>query len=236
MGPARFLPPRLLSDGYPVLALNMRCHDLGYTRGDIPFRGVEVDDCLMDGGAWERLSEGRWDVAAAVEALRARGCARVVVVGHSSGGFYAADYAAHAPDLDGVGLLSPVVTNQRPFRYWFADDAARDETIARARALVAAGQGHQLIAVPRWFHAISAASLVERADERPGWFEGNLARLKLPTLLVYGDQESGGPFWERLFASVPAARKTRVVVASEHAYVGQVVRVAAALREFLAGV
>src|SRR4051794_19486689 len=52
LGPSRFLPPRLVPHGYPCLALNMRCHDLGYTRGDIPFRGVETGDCLMDGGAW----------------------------------------------------------------------------------------------------------------------------------------------------------------------------------------
>ena len=65
-GPSRWVPPRLTPHGYTCLALNMRCHDLGYTRADTPFRGVETEECLMDGGAWERLTEGKQDLAAAV--------------------------------------------------------------------------------------------------------------------------------------------------------------------------
>lgn len=232
-GPARWVPPRLTPHGYTCLALNMRCHDLGYTRADVPFWGVETDECLMDGGAWERLTEGKLDVAAAVEYLRGHGVPRVVVAGHSSGGFYAADYAASDPALAGVVLLSPVVSNQRPFPYWFPSDAEREETIARARAMVAAGQGHQLIAVRRWYQAISAASLVERADEPPGWFAGNLARLRMPTLMLYGDQESRPSLWDQLLESVPAPRKARAVVQAEHSYIGQEGAVAAAIREFL---
>jgi pimeloyl-ACP methyl ester carboxylesterase len=234
-GPARWTPPRLTPHGYPCLALNMRCHDLGYTRADIPFRGVETTECLMDGGAWERLAEGKLDVAAAVAYLRAHDVPRVVVAGHSSGGFYAADYAATDPALAGVVLLSPVITNQRPFPYWFASEAERDAAVARARAMVAAGQGHQLIAVPRWFHAISAASLVERADEPPGWFEGNLRRLQMPTLLLYGDRESRPDLWNALLEGVPAARKGRAVVHSEHSYIGQEDAVAAAILDFVRG-
>ncbi len=232
-GPGRWVPPRLIAHGYTCLALNMRCHDLGYTRADVPFRGAETTECLMDGGAWERLTEGKLDVAAAVDYLRAHGVPRVVVAGHSSGGFYAADYAADDPQLAGLVLLSPVISNQRPFPYWFASEAERDATIARAREMVAAGQGHQLIAVPRWFQAISAASLVERADEPPGWFEGNLARLRMPTLMLYGDQESRADLWDRLLEKVPAPRKSRAVVQAEHSYIGQEDAVAAAIRDFV---
>src|SRR3954447_1743045 len=220
-GPGRWVPPHLVARGYPCLALNMRCHDIAYTRADVPFFGFERADDLTDGGAVERLSEGESDVAAAVDYLRGQGTSRVVVVGHSSGGFYAADYAAGDPALAGVALLSPVVSNQRALDYWFAAAAERAAVGARARGMVAAGDGHQLIAVPRWFQAISAASLVERADEPAGWFEGNLARLQMPVLMLYGDQETRAALWTGLLERVPGPRKTLAVVCAEHSYIGQ---------------
>jgi pimeloyl-ACP methyl ester carboxylesterase len=233
-GPGRWGPPHLVAAGYPCLALNMRCHDIAYTRADVPFFGFERDDPLVDGGAFERLTEGKLDVAAAVDYLRAHGTPRVVVVGHSSGGFYAADYAATDPQLAGVALLSPVVSNQRALDNWFADPQERSAVVARARELVAAGQGHQLITVPRWFQTISAASLVEREEERPGWFVGNLERLRMPVLMLYGDQETRAALWTGLLERVPSPRKELAVVPSEHSYIGAEVAVAEAIRAFVA--
>src|SRR5215207_1188028 len=86
-GPGRFLPPALVAAGYTCLTLNMRCHDLGYTRDDLPYANIDQlaadSQCQLAGGAWEHLESGHLDLGAGVDYLRGRGYARVALVGHS---------------------------------------------------------------------------------------------------------------------------------------------------------
>ena len=118
-GPGRFIPDR--TPAYPIvhLSINMHCHDLAYTRYDIPSPDFTTDDVPTDGGFWERISQGHLDVAAAVEFLRAQGHERVFLSGHSSGGFYAVDYAARDDRIAGVALLSPLTSNRTGLPRWF---------------------------------------------------------------------------------------------------------------------
>lgn len=64
-GLSRFLPPLLKPHGIDSLTINMRSHDLAYSRrGGADAPGAPL---RADGGMWERLSKGHLDVQAAVE-------------------------------------------------------------------------------------------------------------------------------------------------------------------------
>jgi pimeloyl-ACP methyl ester carboxylesterase len=130
-GPGRFVPERSRLEDVCHLSINMRCHDLGYTRTDIaldmPMPAGQDDPPPVGGGMWEVLADGHKDVGAAVTFLRERGYDKVFVAGHSSGGFYAVDYCARDRDIAGRILLSPLTSNKTPFRLWFAEDGGLEE-------------------------------------------------------------------------------------------------------------
>jgi Alpha/beta hydrolase family len=224
-GPSRFLPPLL--PGVAHLAVNMRCHDLAYTVG--------TEDYAVEGGMWEDLATGHLDLAAGVAHLRERGVGQVVVCGHSSGGFYAADLM---PREDGVAawvLLSPLTASSNPFPLWWPDPAEQERATERARHLVATGRGRELIPVPGWFHAISAGSLLQRLAEPPGLWEANVRLRTAPLMLAWGDAEPRHGLWDRLFAELARPGDRRLVLpGAGHYYRGYEERLAAAVGEFLA--
>jgi alpha/beta superfamily hydrolase len=223
-GPSRFLPPLL--PGIAHLAVNMRCHDLAYTVG--------TDDWAVDGGMWEDLSTGHLDLAAGVAHLRERGVEQVVVSGHSSGGFYAADLMPREPDVAAWVLLSPLTASSNPFPLWWPDPAEQARAADRAHALVAEGRGRELIPVPGWFHAISAASLVQRLAEPPGLWESNVRQRSAPMLLAWGDAEPRHALWDRLFGELARPGDRRVVLpGAGHYYRGYEDQLAAAVGDFL---
>jgi hypothetical protein len=223
-GPARFLPPLL--PGMAHLAVNMRCHDLGYTVG--------TDDFAVDGGMWEDLAAGHQDLEAGVAHLRERGVEQVVVCGHSSGGFYAADLM---PRVEGVAawvLLSPLTTNRNPFALWWPDPAEQARAVGQARALAAAGRGRDLIPVPGWFHAISAGSLLQRIAEPDGVWLSDLRHAAAPVLMAWGDAEPRHAHWLEMFAAFAGPRDRQVVLpGAGHYYRGQEPDLAAAVAGFL---
>jgi len=224
-GPSRFLPPLL--PGIAHLAVNMRCHDLAYTVG--------TDDWAVDGGMWENLSTGHLDLAAGVAHLRARGVERVVVCGHSSGGFYAADLMPRDSGIAAWVLLSPLTTNKNPFALWWPDPAEQARAADLARGMVAAGRGAELIPVPGWFHAISAGSLVQRLEEPEGVWLANLGHATAPVLMAWGDAEPRHGLWEELFAEFADGGDRRLVLpGAGHYYRGQEVDLADGIAGFLA--
>jgi pimeloyl-ACP methyl ester carboxylesterase len=224
-GPSRFLPPLL--PGIAHLAVNMRCHDLAYTVG--------TDDWAVDGGMWEDLSTGHLDLAAGVAHLRARGVERVVVCGHSSGGFYAADLMPRDSGIAAWVLLSPLTTNKNPFALWWPDPAEQARAADLARGMVAAGRGAELIPVPGWFHAISAGSLVQRLEEPEGVWLANLGHATAPVLMAWGDAEPRHGLWGELFAEFADGGDRRLVLpGAGHYYRGQEVDLADGIAGFLA--
>jgi hypothetical protein len=224
-GPSRFLPPLL--PGIAHLAVNMRCHDLAYTVG--------TDDWAVDGGMWEDLSTGHLDLAAGVAHLRERGVEQVVVSGHSSGGFYAADLMPRDARIAAWVLLSPLTTNKNPFSLWWPDPEDRDRAAALARAMVAEGRGRDLIPVSGWYHAISAASLVQRLEEPDGVWLENVAHATAPVLMAWGDAEPRHALWDDLFRGFAHGADRRLVLAgADHYYRGQERDLAAAIADFLA--
>jgi len=224
-GPSRFLPPLL--PGIAHLAVNMRCHDLAYTVG--------TDDWAVDGGMWEDLSTGHLDLAAGVAHLRERGVEQVVVSGHSSGGFYAADLMPRDAGIAAWVLLSPLTTNRNPFPLWWPDPEDRDRAAALARAMVAEGRGRDLIPVSGWYHAISAASLVQRLEEPDGVWLENVRHATAPVLMGWGDAEPRHALWDDLFREFAARGDRRLVLpGADHYYRGQERDLAAAIADFLA--
>lgn len=224
-GPSRFLPPLL--PGIAHLAVNMRCHDLAYTVG--------TDDWAVDGGMWEDLSTGHLDLAAGVTDLRERGVEQVVVSGHSSGGFYAADLMPRDAGIAAWMLLSPLTTNKNPFPLWWPDPEDRDRAAALARAMVAHGRGRDLIPVPGWYHAISAASLVQRLEEPDGVWLENVGHATAPVLMAWGDAEPRHALWDDLFREFAGGGDRRLVLAgADHYYRGQERDLAAAIADFVA--
>lgn len=228
-GPGRFVP--LLTAGQPIahLAVNGVCHDLGW----MPYY-PQRQDGPPRGGMWERIAEGRADVAAAVAFARELGHRQVFLCGHSSGGFYATEHAVVDEEIAGLILLSPVVTFQSFLRTWFPDPAALAATERRARDMVDTGVGHYLIPLAQPYFAISAASLVERLDLPADQWERQLARVTAPTLLLWGEAESRHALWAAIHErSAPSADKVTLPDAGHH-YTGAEQAVADAVCAFVA--
>ena len=77
------------------------------------------------------------EIDAAVAGLKAKGASRIVVIGHSLGANAAIGYGARHPELAGIAALAPGhLPETEPLRS-FVHDA-----VARAKQLIAAGQGN----------------------------------------------------------------------------------------------
>lgn len=233
-GPGRFLSVGLADMDCLHLSMNMRCHDIGYTRYDMESPDIFDGGALCDGGAWERTSEGWKDIDAAISYLEEQGCTRVVLVGHSSGGLYTGTYEDRRDVVVGRVFLSPLLTSRTAFRVWFRSQAERDDVRSRAEQMVAQGLGERLIALPTWYYAISARSLLERVAEPDDYFEDAMRRWSCPVLVVWGLEESRTADWERVFGSL-SDRPCRMVGVPEagHHYTGKEPSVVDAVREFV---
>jgi pimeloyl-ACP methyl ester carboxylesterase len=230
-GPGRFIPLLTRDRDVAHLAINFDCHDLGYVTY---YPHPVADGPDMRGGMWERIADGWQDVAGAVALARARGYRRLYLSGHSSGGFYAADYAARRDDVDGVILLSPVVTFQSFLRTWFPDPSALEATAQRARNMADTGVGHYLIPVCASYYGISARSLLERVSLPPDHLEQRLRSVTCPLLLLWGETESRHRLWGEIYERVAAPRARCVTIpGAGHHYTGAEQQVVDALVAFV---
>lgn len=182
VGAMRFLPPVLVKLGLACLAFNRRGHDILSTRASR----------VAEGGAYQLAREGIEDNRLAARWLAARGFPAPVVIGHSNGGMLAVRHVADQPRTPALVLLSAhgggkdIV--QRGGKAGLMVGERVEEFAARARELVQAGRGRELMLMPGWWYAISAESFLDRLTETPDVLE--LApRVKCPSLFVRGDQE-----------------------------------------------
>ncbi len=230
-GPSRFLPVRW--PGVTHLALNMRFRDLAFTDAEgSPW--VAAGDVPAGGGFWERIADGPVDLAAGVEYLRKLGCRRIVIVGHSSGGFYTARYASGDLDVAARVLIGPLTGNRTAFPRWFSTEEEREDALRHARNLVDAGRGHELIPLSTWYYAVSGASLLERAAEPDGvWLDAVNANPS-PTLLVWGSREDRDALWRGFFSQFAMAhRRMAVIEGAEHHFVNYEDELAGVVRAFI---
>jgi len=181
-GPMRFLPPVLVGLGLACLAFNRRGHDILATRSSR----------TAEGGAFQRASEGIEDNRLAARWLAARGFEAPAVIGHSNGGMLAVCHVADHPQTPALVLLSAhgggkdIV--QRGARSGLMVGDRVEEFAARARDMVKAGRGRELMLMPGWWYAISAESFLDRLTETPDTL-ALAPRVKCPSLFLRGDQE-----------------------------------------------
>jgi len=239
-GPSRFLPDE--SSDAPLLhfSINMRCHDLGTTRSDLPSGDLFRDTAAfgrgasVDGGMWEDTERGHIDVDAAIAVVREHTDAPIFLTGHSSGGFYVSVVAAQRPEIAGRVFLSPLTSNKAALPAWFSSPEELEETIAQARAMVADGRGALLIPVPHWYYGISAASLVQRVDEPDNLWTDALRSVDRPTLMLWGDQESRAQLWAHELAESGATfTRSYEVKNADHHYLGHETEVAGVVCDFV---
>lgn len=215
VGPPRFLPPALTARGFACLAFNRRGHDILSTR----------DSRRPEGGAYQTAAEGLADTVAAARWARGRGGGAPFLVGHSNGGVLAAAHAAaHDDDVRGLVLLSahlggPSILAVQAAAGQLAADGTT-ATLARAEELVRSGKGEELLLVPSWWYAISAASLLDRRDHTPDLVEA-AAAIRCPTLFVRGDAEDREVYPAERFARAAGGPcQVEVLPGCDHFYVG----------------
>lgn len=234
-GPGRFMPP--LWPEVTHLALNMRCRDLAWTNAELPSPDFTEGDVPVAGGMWESISDGHRDVGAAVEHLYERGHDRIFISGHSSGGFYTADYCARDPRIAGRILISPLTGNGTAVKVWFPDEQSRARAVAEAERMVAEGRGHHLMVLPSWFYAMSATSILERAAEPEGVWLDAMNRSDSPVLMVWGTAESRDALWRQLGEQFTAPMTRCVTIeGAEHHFVGDERELTDIARRFVAEV
>jgi pimeloyl-ACP methyl ester carboxylesterase len=186
IGALRWLPPALTELGLACLAFNRRGHDILSVRNS---RDAE-------GGAFQLTREGIEDNNLAAKWMAARGFPAPAIIGHSNGGMLGVAHAAAHPETPALVLLSAhrgmsgdaTIPAQKGLA---GDDYAA--TMAKAKALVAAGRGRELITVPNWWYVLSAESYVDRFTTMPDTFE--LApQIKCPVLYLRGSLEPKEPY------------------------------------------
>ena len=214
-GAMRFLPPVLARLGLVCLAFNRRGHDILSTR----------NSRIAVGGAYQSAREGIEDNRLAARWLAQRGFAQPVVIGHSNGGMLAVQHVADRPGTPALVLLSAhgggkgILRRSGGSGLMVGDRI--DEFAERARALVAAGRGRELMLMPGWWYAISAESFLDRLDNTPDALE--LApRVTCPTLFIRGDQEPPASYPAEEFKARAGGRVTVEIVADcDHFYNGR---------------
>lgn len=213
-GVPRQLPPLLAPLGYPILAFNRRGHDILGTSGRLP-----------TGGAYQRIHEMIEDNQCAASWLAARGYAESIVIGHSNGGMLAVRHCAGNTSVRALVLLSAHMGGKELFRTisqaGLMAGERFEEFSARARGLVAAAKGAELMQVPGWWWVISADTFVDYLDCCPDILV--LApQVRCPVLFLRGDQEVQHIYPSEAFverAGGPA--EFALVPECDHFYIGR---------------
>lgn len=227
VGAPRFLPPVLVDRGYSCLAYNRRSHDILSTR----------DSRRPVGGAFQTAEADAQDTAAAVAFARSRAGRDPILVGHSNGGMLTAAFASGRDDVEAIVLLSAhrggrdIVPASCAAGHLAADDL--DAVTARARELVKAGRGAELMLLPGWWYVLSAESFLDRLEHTPDILEV-AEQIRCPVLYLVGDAESPFVYPAREFATASDGRCDVVVVDDcGHFYRGREAAVATIVADWL---
>ena len=215
VGAPRFLPPVLTCLGLACLAFNRRGHDVLSTR----------NSRIVEGGAFQFNREAIADNRIAAEWLGARGFPAPVVIGHSYGGMLATRHVVDHPQTPALVLLSAgrggvVGDRQHGTERLFAMDRF-DELHARARELVAAERGRELMFMPGWWYVISAESFFDRISMVPDTI-ALAPRVKCPVLAIRGDKEDAERYPAEEFQRHAGGRcEVEIVPDCDHFYNGR---------------
>ena len=227
VGAARFLPPVLTRLGLAFVAFNRRGHDILSTRASR----------VAEGGAFQTTAQAIEDNVIAARWLAERGHPQPVVIGHSNGGMLATRHVVDHPQTPALVLLSAGRGGTRQdtsggTERLFAGDRL-GELKARAQALVAAGQGRELMFMPGWWYVISTESFLDRLVSVPDTIA--LARqIKCPVLAIRGDKEDKPRYpAEEFQAAAGGACDVAIVEKCDHFYNGREGHVAGIVADWL---
>jgi pimeloyl-ACP methyl ester carboxylesterase len=228
VGASRFLPPVLTRLGLACLAFNRRGHDVLTTR----------NSRTAEGGAFQFTHEAIEDNRRAAAWLAARGFADPVVIGHSNGGMLGVQHVVDHPGTPALVLLSAGRGGERAAaasgtERLFAVDRL-DELTARARELVDAGRGRELMFLPGWWYVISAESFLDRIKTVPDTI-ALAPEIRCPVLCIRGDKEDVDRYPAEEFqraAGGPCA--VEIVANCDHFYNGREDTVAEIVSSWLA--
>jgi pimeloyl-ACP methyl ester carboxylesterase len=215
VGAARFLPPALTRLGFACLAFNRRGHDVLSTR----------NSRQAEGGAFQFGREGIEDNALAARWMAERGFSDPVVIGHSYGGMLSVRHVVDHPRTRALVLLSAGRGGATSIKEGATEGLLTgdrfDEIHARARELVAGGQGKTLMLTPGWWYAITAESFIDRMSEVPDTI-ALAPNVKCPILCIRGDKESAQRYPAEEFQRAATAPCTVKIIADcDHFYNGR---------------
>jgi pimeloyl-ACP methyl ester carboxylesterase len=214
-GAPRFLPPALARMGLACLAFNRRGHDI---------LGIR-DSRAAEGAAFQTYAEAIDDNRIAAAWLAARGFPDPVVIGHSNGGTLAVRHVADHPRTRALVLLSAHCGGREMVpRASAAGLLAQNDLLgitSRAKQLIAAGRGRELLLLPGWWYVISAASFVDALENCPDVLE--LApRVRCPVLYLRGDREPRELYPAEAFSKLSGGScKAEIVPDCDHFYAGR---------------
>lgn len=218
----------------------------GNTRGRDVGAVVRWDDALdrpvLGGAAWERFDEGVLDLAAWVDRISDLGYPRVVLVGHSMGGWRVAQYQASHSDarVGGLVLASTPLAPPDPQRH-------SPELVELAERMVVDGHGDDLLPPERLGHHQSASGFLRLREVNLDLYgmrsgEALLAHVGCPVLAWFGtdaDEARLGSVADLDTArrSLPATTRfeTRLIEGANHMYNGHEGKVARILSEWIRG-
>ena len=216
-----------MSAGFACLAFNRRGHDILVNQaGRAP-----------SGGAFQTAAEGIADNEYAAGFLASRGYAAPVVIGHSNGGMLAATFVARHTEVAALVLLSAHAGGRETYRRDCAAGsmagAEADAFETKARALVATGRGDELMLMPGWWYAATAASLVDRIENTPSLLEA-ASDVKCPVLTMRGSSEAEATYPMEEFARRTGSHSTAYIVeGANHWYSDHEAQVAAVIVDWL---
>lgn len=229
LGAPRFLPPVLTKLGLACLAFNRRGRDI---------LGIR-DSRAAEGAAFQTVAEAIEDNRTAARWVAERGFADPVVIGHSNGGMLAVRHVADHPKTPALALLSAHCGGKDMVplacRAGLLAGDQLDAITSKARSLVQAGKGNELMLLPGWWYVASAESFLDLAN-----CPDVLAlapKVACPTLYLRGDQEPRDLYPAEAFAErCRAACEVQVVPDCGHFYVRREEEIARRVTSWLAPV
>lgn len=202
----------LAEEGYPVLTLSTRGHDLAW---------VNRPDGRMMGWAAEIISEAEYDIQASLNWLSERGFSKIGLLGHSLGGIKSTYFLAHGGDPRinvFVSVASPSIGRTR--RQAGPTGPEIEACLAEAEALIAAGKGTELHLFATSIQGsgyFTPNAFVDRHGSDKYEVAALASGIKVPTIFICGgsDPVAKIEFLTEVHANATSARPSEVVTIPE---------------------